>query len=153
MKKLLKICVMVLILPTFISAMDPFKFSSSLMVSAEVGNYTDVKKRLDAGENVNQVDGEGFTALYLACEHNHQEIALLLLDCGADPTILPEFMSPSTPLHHAIRHGASTVCERIIKRVCLMHMPHFDHASYMRVLTSLCTLDFFGVRTASRSCT
>lgn len=144
MKKLLKILVMVLALPTFISAMESFKFSSSLVVSAEVGNYTDVKKRLDAGEKVNQVDGEGFTALYLACEYNHQNIALLLLERGADPTILPEFMSPSTPLHHAIRHGALVVCEGIIKRICLMHMPHFDHASYMRVLTSLCTLDFLG---------
>ncbi len=95
--------------------------SISLTFSAEVGNFEDVIARLERGEDINRQDKDGFTALSLACEHGHKDIALYLLDHGADPSIRTEFIV-GTPLHSAIQEGMPEVCEALLKRVCFMQI-------------------------------
>ena len=57
----------------------------------EIGIFSDFCcRKID----VNQQDGEGNTALHLACEHNNEAISRLLLDHGAgDDLILNSYSS------------------------------------------------------------
>jgi ankyrin repeat protein len=57
------------------------------LVAARDGDLAKVRVRLDAGQDVNVLDGDGSTALMLAVVQQHDEVALLLLERGADPNI------------------------------------------------------------------
>ena len=108
-----------------------------LSVSAELGDFEDVKRLLDRGTEANQVDDEDMTALYVACSKGFQDIALLLLDRGADPTIMAG-QCPSTPLHNAIKNRMFPVVEAIVKIRALATLPEYSKDAYNHVLTVLC---------------
>ena len=115
-----------------------FSMPVSLPLSAETGNFEDVKKLVVAGEDVNKVDSDGFSAFYLACQNNHLEVALYLLVHGANPLLVPEDEGVvETPVHHAIAHGNVELCEAIIKHICLPHMPVYKAKSLPRVRMAL----------------
>ena len=114
-----KLCIALLLCsPLMINAMGVNaklkNLSVSLTFSAEVGNIEDVKKRLEAGEDINQTDNEGFAALYIACAYNQPKIALLLLKNDADPNIISDF-SPSTSLNNARKAGMDDVVKALLK--------------------------------------
>ena len=65
------------------------------------------------------------TALYLACEAGHTEIALKLLDSGADPNIVsvhdyPNMFSDDfytySPLHEAKQKGLTELCKMLVAK-------------------------------------
>ena len=47
------------------------------------GRWKAVKKGIEAGADVNQCDENGRSLLHLAAKHNHDDVALLLLDHNA----------------------------------------------------------------------
>lgn len=142
MKKLLLI---VALMPLSARAMSTHIFSCSLTVSAEVGNFEDVKKRITAGEDVNKVDGDGFSAFYLACQNNYQEIAEYLLEHGADSFLMPQGgIGVATPMHYAISYVNLELCEAMLKQICLKHMPCFNKASFERIFAVLCLFKLRG---------
>ena len=69
--------------------------------------------------------GWDITALYLACEAGHTEIALKLLDSGADPNIVsvhdyPNMFSDDfytySPLHEAKQKGLNKLCKMLVAK-------------------------------------
>lgn len=62
---------------------------------------------LDAGAAVNDVESLDETALHIAAEDDHVEIARLLLAAGAD--INAKRIFDETPLDVAVRRGAKRV--------------------------------------------
>ena len=54
-------------------------------MAAEEGEYTSVEIMLRAGAKFDEADRLGFTALGLACENGHAEVAKLLMSASADP--------------------------------------------------------------------
>lgn len=63
------------------------------------GDLTIVRMLLSANENIDieTFDEHGKTPLHLACEHNREKIALILLRFGAPPNV-PDYLG-ATPLH------------------------------------------------------
>lgn len=102
---------------------------SYLALSAELGDFQDLKDRIAQGTDVNQQDAEGFTALYIACEKGNAPMALYLLDQGADPRIVPE-MAFGSPLLKAIEHGMYPVCKSILRTLCVQLLPTYDQEAY-----------------------
>lgn len=60
---------------------------SPLMVFAAEGDVQSVTDIIEAGNNVNNTDYRGATALMYAAMNQHLEIAQALLDAGANPKI------------------------------------------------------------------
>lgn len=58
---------------------------------------------VEAGADVNWIDGEGVTPLILAAFKGHEDIARLLLEQGADTTIRDQW--DRTALDYALRRG------------------------------------------------
>ena len=52
--------------------------------SVTVGDFTEVKKLIEAGADVNAQNNEGWTVLMLASYFGHPEVAKLLVESGAD---------------------------------------------------------------------
>ena len=65
--------------------------AESLRRGARLGDLSLVQQALDAKVDVNATSEYGVTALSLACNHGHAEVAKLLLDNGADPNIKDKF--------------------------------------------------------------
>ena len=73
-------------------------FKGSLHGACFKGDIEAVKRHLDAGEDVDEIDG-GRTPLHVAClSGGHKEIVELLIANGADVNTND---SGGTPLHHA----------------------------------------------------
>ena len=75
--------------------------------AARKGDIAAVERFLDQGAQIDEGDGEGKTALYLAVQFNFAAIVRLLLDRGADPNKLAVGPSgPTTgPIHAAVNRG------------------------------------------------
>ncbi|CAH1775455.1 unnamed protein product [Owenia fusiformis] len=69
-------------------------------------NRSLVELLLESGIDVNYIDAEGNTALHLACSKKHTDIALLLIEKGADFTIR-NTIHGQLPLHIAISSKCS----------------------------------------------
>lgn len=68
--------------------------SSLLFAAVKHGNIEEVKKRVDAGVDVNELNSRGWTPLMLAASCGHGEIVDLLIKAKADPNIVAtEFRS------------------------------------------------------------
>ncbi|MFN0012202.1 MAG: ankyrin repeat domain-containing protein [Phycisphaerales bacterium] len=82
-------------LPCSVPEAEPYPTQTPL-VAAVLGNQPDtVLELLRLGAAVDQVDGYGRTALYIAVEHRYSGLATVLADAGADPNIVPKMgMSP-----------------------------------------------------------
>jgi ankyrin repeat protein len=76
--------------------MDGNKFLSA----CEKGDVELVKKLLQEGEDINQIDYIGGNGLHFACRYGHYEVVILLLDGGID--INKETNGRSTPLEVTI---------------------------------------------------
>ncbi len=112
---------------------------SSLALAVELNGAEDIEKRLDEGVDVNSQDVNGITMLYEACSRGYQELALLLLERGADPTISPSFTFCSrSVLHNAIDQEMLLVVEATLKSRIVL--PDYDKDSYQCILTFLCSL-------------
>lgn len=71
----------------------------SLYHAVKLGTPGDIKARLDAGDDVNEKDHNGNTALHVAAFHRSVDIAEILINAGADINALN--YNEKTPLHIA----------------------------------------------------
>ena len=82
--------------------------ADELVAAAFLGDLSAIKHLVEGPANPNQPDGNGYTALQLACTAGRTDCARHLLAKGAD--VNAKGNGGSTPLHAAARNGhASTV--------------------------------------------
>jgi ankyrin repeat protein len=84
-----------------------------LLYAVMAGNLDAVRALLDAGANVDEAGPDGVTAVMLALTKRHEEIALYLLDQGADPHSAETGYSA---LHLASATGHFAVAEALLAR-------------------------------------
>jgi len=80
-----------------------YRTNTALTYAARDGFLDIARLLIDAGADVNWIDGEGVTPLILASFKDHEAIVRLLLDHGADPTIQDQWNR--TALDYALRRG------------------------------------------------
>jgi uncharacterized protein len=78
------------------------------------GNVDAVQSLLRAGEDVNEPQPDGMTALHWAADRNDQRVARLLLDAGADVTARTR-IGEYTPLLVASRRGNVEVIQALLE--------------------------------------
>ncbi len=76
---------------------------SPLMFAARAGDLETIKLLLDNEADINLQANEDGTALVIAAANGFEDIALFLLDNGADPDLTDA--NGITPLHYAMRDG------------------------------------------------
>jgi ankyrin repeat protein len=64
----------------------------------------------------NRHSGDGFTGLGFACFFSHQDLARLLLDGGADPSLAARNGLAVAPLHSAVAVNSATLVELLLAR-------------------------------------
>jgi len=90
-----------------------------LMFAAKQGDIETTRLLLSRGAGVNDVSVEDGTALVIASAERYEELALELLEQGADPNI-PD-ANGMTALHYALREGMKALIGHVsvtTKRVC-----------------------------------
>lgn len=90
-----------------------------LMFAAKEGDIETTRLLLERGAGVNDVSVEDGTALVIASAERYEELALELLEQGADPKI-PD-ANGMTALHYALRDGLKALIGHVsvtTKRVC-----------------------------------
>ncbi len=80
---------------------------SALMFAAQSGDLGSIQALLAAGADVNESTPEYGSALVLAAVNGHEDVALYLLEKGADPDITDGY--GIAPIHWAIAEGISGV--------------------------------------------
>ncbi len=83
---------------------DPGALATAFAMAAMLGAVRFIDPLLDAGADVDDVDGGGDPPLFLAALNRQTEVAKLLLSHGADPDI-PNEEEVWTPLMVAARNG------------------------------------------------
>jgi hypothetical protein len=101
---------------SFASGVDaePAKVPPALHQAAREGNTSEIRKRLDAGEQVDIRDGRAMTPLHYAVSQGHLDAASLLLDRGADPNARAQL--DMTPLHFASMLGRAEMAGLLVRR-------------------------------------
>ena len=82
-----------------------------------LGDTARVAELLAADRHLaDQYSADGFTALGLACYFGHREVALLLLDAGADPKRTSRNALRVSPLHSAVSTGHRALAALLLER-------------------------------------
>jgi ankyrin repeat protein len=84
-----------------------------MLHAAMAGNLDGVKLLLKAGVDINDASADGMTPLILAITRHHQDLALYLLEQGANPNLAE---AGFTALHAAAITGQLTVAKALIAR-------------------------------------
>src|SRR5262245_41577640 len=88
---------------------DPIDDRTPLMLSVCSGDLCELFDLILSGASIDHRNAEGWTALHYACDRNEYEIAVQLLDSGADPNGADPDPFPysliDTPLTLAAEHG------------------------------------------------
>lgn len=74
-----------------------------LFKAIKAGEFTKVQELIEKGEDMEQRDSEGRTALHVAVVHNQLDICEYLLEAGADPNVQEDY--GETPLHWMAKKG------------------------------------------------
>lgn len=93
-------------------AADP---GEELNTAARRGNLTDVKKLIEAGTPIESKNQYGATPLYMAVFNGHSEVAMYLLDKGANPNIIDTFYKSSI-LDSALQKTSPDVAKAMIAK-------------------------------------
>jgi ankyrin repeat protein len=86
---------------------------TSLLHAAMAGNLEGVRLLLDAGANIDEPAPDGTTPLILAINKHRENVALFLLDKGADPNPVE---AGYTALHSAAATGQIAVAKALLSR-------------------------------------
>ncbi len=87
-----------------------------LFAAAKSGDFDEVKKKIEAGADVNaQDDSFSQTALHIAASEGHLEIARYLIEKGAD--LLIHDAVDMTPIHLAARDGQEVVLQLLLESI------------------------------------
>jgi len=78
------------------------------------GDIVQLKKRVDAGENINQKDYKGLTPLMRAAAFGHTDIVTFLLSKGAD--IHSRDNNGNTPLKHAAWSDKTQIIDLLVSK-------------------------------------
>ncbi len=109
MKTIARSLLVAAILPAALAAQDTATDADArLLAAARDGDAAVVRSLLEEGADVNAARGDGLTALHLAAEGGHPEVAAALLDAGA-PVEAGTRIGSHTPLHVAARGGHTAV--------------------------------------------
>lgn len=93
-----------------VNAVGDWGYGMTPLTIAALGKRIDIMVELiNAGTDVNFKNRKGRTALFTACEHGDENVAILLLKSGADPNI-----GMPTPLWLAARTGLTN----LVKELC-----------------------------------
>ncbi len=96
------------------SAPAPLAAPDSPVADAAMRGDADAVRSLVArGEDVNQAQGDGMTALHWAARNRDASLARFLLEAGADVSAETR-IGPYTPLHLAARAGAGEMTELLL---------------------------------------
>jgi hypothetical protein len=93
-------------------AADP---GEDLQVAARRGQLAEVKKLLEAGAPLESKNQYGATPLYMAVFNGHTEVALLLLDKGANPNVTDTFYKSSI-LDGALQKDRTEIVRALIAK-------------------------------------
>ena len=94
--------------------LDPLEMSP--IIFASINNKIPmIKGLIRKGVDVNEINEYGVSALYLACQEGHREIASLLIDAGARVNCVEK--SLCTPLHQACRSGDAEIVKLLISKI------------------------------------
>lgn len=86
-----------------------------LFIACENGNTSLVEVLLPfCGHIVNKQTNKGTTSLWIACCNKHVDIAIMLLECGADPNICN--MKGDSPLIGVAQKGFTMIAELLIEK-------------------------------------
>lgn len=86
-----------------------------LIRHAERGEEAAVVMLLDSGENPNNVDDMGLTALHCAAKKGRRGVVNLLLQRRADPNVGAAAWRGETPLHYASKYGHAEVVKLLLE--------------------------------------
>jgi ankyrin repeat protein len=110
-------------------AQDILKRELDLRVASANGNLDYVRNFVNTYKdsiNINSFSAEGKdekqTALHLACENGHVEVAIVLIEQGAN--INAKGLGGDTPLHGAIKFGKVHVVRALLKQGADREMPN-----------------------------
>jgi hypothetical protein len=87
---------------------------SALHEAAKSGDVTKVSALLGGGDAVNSMASNGWTPLHFASAFGHPEVAVILLDKGANPEALTPL--DLTPLHLAAMRGHPMIVNLLLRR-------------------------------------
>ncbi|KAH9078498.1 hypothetical protein Ae201684P_019583 [Aphanomyces euteiches] len=96
-----------------------------LQTAAARGFTTIVRLLLLHGDVVDGVNGAGETALHIAAQYNHVDVAKVLVQCGAT-TAKPTTTAGDTVLHYACRAGSTEVAVFLVSQGLSIHSPNTD---------------------------
>ena len=85
---------------------------NGLMRAASKGQLQNVKKLINAGEDVNAANAEGDTPLHYAASNGHKDILNILLQAGA--AVNATDSEGNTPLHWAAKGGHKDILKILI---------------------------------------
>jgi len=80
-----------------------------LLFAAQNGNLEAARLLVAAGADVNEATEEDGSALLLASANGYEDLALFLLEKGANPNVKAGDGSEITPLHYALRGGIKSL--------------------------------------------
>lgn len=96
------------------------------MRAAEKGSVEVVERLLHEGEDPNQADDFGLTALHGSAKKGHTHIVALLVSRGADVNACDVGWRGEAPLHYACKYGHADVARVLL---CGGADPHFGSKS------------------------
>jgi cytohesin len=76
---------------------------TALLFAAQSGDIESIRHLLDAGANINDFSEEDGSALLITAASGHEDMALFLLEQGADPNITNAW--GLAPLHYTVQKG------------------------------------------------
>ena len=108
----MKLSLIIVLIATALFAAEP---GEDLQVAARRGQLAEVKKLLDAGAPLESKNQYGATPLYLAVFNGHTEVALFLLEKGANPNVTDTFYKSSI-LDSALQKERPEIVKALIAR-------------------------------------
>jgi len=106
----MKLIPIIVLMSTPLFAAGP---GEDLQVAARRGQLAEVKKLLEAGAPLEGKNQYGATPLYMAVFNGHTEVALLLLEKGANPNVTDTFYKSSI-LDGALQKGRTEIVRALV---------------------------------------